>query len=81
MAHDGGATIPERVLSLIATRHDAATGKIVQVVICMLPLPCYTSLADLSFYITDYYAYISLRHELINAQVSQYSLRNGKAAF
>lgn len=29
MAHDGGATIPERVLSLIATRHDAATGKIV----------------------------------------------------
>lgn len=29
MARDGGATIPERVLSLIATRHDAATGKIV----------------------------------------------------
>jgi len=29
MAHDGGATIPERILSLIATRHDAATGKIV----------------------------------------------------
>jgi len=29
MARDGGATIPQRILSLIVTRHDAAAGKIV----------------------------------------------------